>query len=458
MKRTPYAWLLLCAVSVGASAIACGSDGEDGAKGATGPAGAAGPTGPTGPTGATGATGAEGPTGATGPEGPTGATGPGGSGDGGLTSSCLSPCHGFSGIVEQWKTSTHFAVYVSNLGGEEADTWTGNGTCGNCHAIDGIEQRIAGTMKYSGTTGPASAADGQLNYKNSTSAAITEATYGGSAKVAVVHCTTCHDANQNTDPHVTGATYSPGSFPLRSKTGASDEVLIEKSSAVGTSDGTKAGAYSVGNACVWCHKSRKDVTNYIKPTGNNITNVYWGPHEGPQSDVYSGKGGYHFASVTYGSSTHQGLGRGCADCHMPKVAGNQNIGNHSFYPQLSACKQTGCHTNATSFNVGGGQSTVSALLQELRVALNNASMLTRSAAAPYAALTATELADAEFNLDKSRPITGLTGDQAGALYNYLIVSRGGAKGVHNPLYVKQLLWDSIKAITGGPPVAMPTRP
>lgn len=456
MKRTPFAWLLLCAVGVGASAIACGSDGEDGAKGAAGPAGAEGPTGATGPEGPTGATGPAGPEGPTGATGATGATGPAGTADGGLTSSCLSPCHGFGGIVEQWKTSTHFAVYVSNLGGEEVDTWTGGGTCGNCHAVDGIEQRIAGTMKYSGTTGPVAAADGQLNYKNSTSSAITEATYGGAAKVAVVHCTTCHNATN--DPHDTGATYTAGSFPLRVKTGANDEPMIEKSSAAGTSDGTKAGKYGVGNACMWCHKSRKDVTNYIKATGNNVTNVYWGPHVGPQTDIFSGKGGYHFAGQTYGSATHATLAKGCVDCHMPGVASNQNIGNHSFYPQLSACKQTGCHTSATSFNVGGGQSTVQGVLQELRVALNNASMLTRSEAAPYAALTTAELADTEFSLDETRPINNLTGDQAGALYNYLLVARGGARGVHNPLYVKQLLWDSVKAITGSAPTSMPVRP
>lgn len=457
MKRTPVAWLLLLAVGVGTSAVACGSDGEDGAKGATGPSGATGATGPAGATGAAGPTGA---TGADGPAGATGATGaPGGSGDGGLTASCLGPCHGFSGIVEQWKTSTHFAVYVSNLGGEEVGTWTSStASCGNCHAVDGIEQRIAGTMKYSGTTGPASPGDGQISYKNSTTSAISEASYGGAAKVAVVHCNTCHNAT-GSDPHATGAQYTPGSFPLRAKVGANDEALIEKSSAAGTSDGTKAGKYGNGNACVWCHKSRKDVTNYIPAAGNiNVTSIHWGPHLGPQTDIYSGKGGYHYASKTYATATHAGFANGCIDCHMPKVAANQNIGNHSFYPQLAACKTTGCHTSATNFNVGGGQSTVTNLLQELRVELNNKNMLTRIEAAPYGPLTTAELADTDFNLDDARPINGLSADNAGALYNYILVARGGAKGVHNPIYVKQLLWDAIFAVKGSAPASMPTRP
>ena len=72
---------------------------------------------------------------------------------------------------------------------------------------------------------------------------------------------------------------------------------------------------------------------------------------------------------------------------MPPVATNANVGNHSFYPQLSTCQHAGCHANATSFDVGGGQSAMKGGIQELRVALNNAGWLTRSEAAPYEALT-----------------------------------------------------------------------
>ena len=41
----------------------------------------------------------------------------------------------------------------------------------------------------------------------------------------------------------------------------------------------------------------KDVTNYIKGgNDNNINSTTWGPHEGPQTAIYSGKGGYEFAT------------------------------------------------------------------------------------------------------------------------------------------------------------------
>ncbi len=436
--------------------------GEDGKDGATGPAGATGPSGSAGPAGPAGPSGDAGPQGPTGPAGPEG---DGGHPDGALTTGCLGPCHGFTGIVEQWKTSRHFAVFISNLGGEEVPTWTGATACGNCHASDGIEQRVAGNVSFAGTTGPANLTKGQVNYLNSTNSRITESTYAGHTTVAVVGCMTCHNTSASNDPHITGLPYTAGSFPLRVPSGANDEAIIEKSAAAGSSGGTAAGKYGRGNACVWCHKSRKDVTNYITAS-NALTSTRWGPHEGPQSDVYTGKGGYHYAGKTYGASTHQGFTNGCVDCHMPSVASNAGVGNHSFYPQLSACQKAGCHVNATSFDVGGGQSAMKSLLIALRRELNNETAgrgwLTRSETAPYAALTEEELTDQHFAEDLVRPLatgaTPLTAAQAGALYNYLLLARGSGAGAHNPIYVRQLVFDSYQALTGSPPPGLTVRP
>ncbi len=45
-------------------------------------------------------------------------------------------------------------------------------------------------------------------------------------------------------------------------------------------------------------------------------------------------------------------------------------------------------------------------------------------------------------------ISTLTQDEAGAVYNYLLVARGGASGVHNTTYIAQLLDKSYFAFTG----------
>jgi hypothetical protein len=379
-----------------------------------------------------------------------------GGGMAGLPTSCLSPCHGFNGIVEQWKTSTHYSTFISNLGGEEVETWTGPTACGNCHAQDALELRVANNVATQAGGVVTNVAHGQLGYRNPTTGALAESTYNGRSKVAQVGCVTCHAVTEATDPHRTGLPYAPGAFPLRVPAGATDEARIEKSPDKTAVTGTNAGV-GTSNTCIWCHRSRKDVTNYIG-MDTVFTSAHWGPHEGPQADVYSGAGGYHFAGRSYGTSTHQEK-LGCIDCHMPEVAANAMSVNHSFYPQVSAC--TSCHSGVTNFDVNGGRSQTRAGVFELQKALNDAGYLTRSTAAPYQPLTSAQLADGNFPLDKTRPggapdggALHLTPDQAGAVYDYLIVARDASLGAHNPKYTRQLIFDAYFAITGLPPTTI----
>ncbi|MEI9947509.1 MAG: hypothetical protein WDO74_00615 [Pseudomonadota bacterium] len=442
-------------VTLGLTLFGCsGDDGKDGEVGPPGAKGEKGDTGAKGPKGDQGDQGDQGPQGDPGPQGEQGPAGSAGAGNvpvGTLNASCMKPCHTFSGIVEQWKTSRHYATYISNLGGEEVESWTGAKACGNCHASDGPELRLAGTVGHgSSTVGPSDLGHGQINYKDSGSGKITEVTYAGQTTVAVVGCNTCHDAIAH-DPHIAGVDYVPGSFPLRAPVGDDDYAVVERSSAVGTSDGSQAGNYRAGNACIWCHKSRKDVTNYVLAGTNSITSTTWGPHEGPQADVYSGagKGAYEYIPKAYRNSSHTNFSTGCVQCHMPPIAENLGIGNHSFYPQLSACQN--CHAGTTSFDVSGGQSLVKSELQTLRVKLNSLSLLTRDGLNP---LSSSDLSDQDFALDESLPASAVParpavqGPFAGALYNYFLIARGSGFGVHNPTYVKQVLYDSIEAIGG----------
>jgi hypothetical protein len=287
------------------------------------------------------------------------------------------PCHTFAGIVEQWKTSRHYAVYVANLNGAEVPTWTGATPCGTCHASDAIELRVAGNVGHGlSAAGPVALDRGQINYKTDGAGLSVGITYAGLTQVAMVGCNTCHAAIEN-DPHVSGGDYKPGTFAVRMPIGADDEAVIERSSAVGLADGTNAGKFGAGNACIWCHKSRMDVTNYIGAT-NNISSAYWGPHEGPQTDIYSGKGGYHYAGMTYDNSAHQSFtgtgssGNGCVRCHMPAVPENMGYGDHSFYARVSACQS--CHGPLNDFDVNSGQSNTKLRLRALRTARRRSPM------------------------------------------------------------------------------------
>lgn len=420
-------------VGVSGGLAACGS-GEDGAKGEPG---ATGPAGPAGPPGAQGL--------------------PGAVADGGgvLSGACTTPCHTFGGVVDQWRFSNH---------SHPQNTEIGTGACGNCHGIDGLEQRLANNYIVAPDAGvPTDVPKGHINFK-AASGAITEISYGGATTIGRIHCSTCHAFDSTNDPHVTGK-YVAGQAPLRVPGGVNDTVILEKTE--GASPTVPTGqelAYRAGNVCVFCHKSRKDVSLYITAS-NALSSSRWGPHDGPQADVYSGKGGYHFAGQAYGSSAHATVANACVSCHMQPVATNANVPDHTMKPNVGFCKT--CHTQYTgkTFDIQGGQSIVRNALFELQAALNAAGMLTRSSAAPYAALSTEDLADAQFHHDYVRPGGAAGGGNiiapaptAGALYNYLIVARSKDFGVHNPTYAKQLLWDSIKQIKGSDPVSLPSRP
>jgi hypothetical protein len=177
--------------------------------------------------------------------------------------------------------------------------------------------------------------------------------------------------------------------------------------------------------------------------------------------VFAGKGGYHYATLTYNSSgAHPGFAAGCVRCHMPDMTGNGNFPSHSFDAKLTSCQSQGCHATATNFDINGMQTTVKAALAELQALLNTAGYLTRETLA-NGPLTVDELGDGNYELDESRPHEpplSLDADTAGALWNYMIVAKGSGLGVHNPLYVRELLFDSISKLKGSAPTSIPVRP
>src|SRR5581483_4021931 len=150
----------------------------------------------------------------------------------------------------------------------------------------------------------------------------------------------------------TGATtFVPGSFPWRVPVGQNDVAFISKSPDTSAVTGQSAGARGKANICIWCHRSRKDVTNYISPGPTNNISQYWGPHEGPQADIFTAKGGYEYKFVNYGTAAHEQQ-LVCTTCHMAAVTTNGGFPDHSFYPQLAVCTKS-CHTGATSFDMNG---------------------------------------------------------------------------------------------------------
>jgi hypothetical protein len=144
--------------------------------------------------------------------------------------------------------------------------------------------------------------------------------------------------------------------------------------------------------------------------------VHWGPHEGPQADLFTGIGGYQFAGATYGQATHEQK-LSCVDCHMVPVADNVNVPDHSFAPNLSACLT--CHAGNTTFDVNGFQGDVQSALTAIETWFYDQGFLTRADSAPYTLLTTAQLGDGNWAEDE--PVPGatldgglLTQNQAGA--------------------------------------------
>lgn len=146
------------------------------------------------------------------------------------------------------------------------------------------------------------------------------------------------------------------------------------------------------------------------------------PHH-PQWNMLHGTDGLEYAGETYEDSPHMFVVEGkCGACHVSMVsfssAGPAKTG-HTFEPELRAC--TTCHPSATDFNVNDVQTEITALLNQLHVELDAASVT-----------------------------DSLTVAFLQAQYNYGFVESDASHGVHNFKYAKKLLETSLANFTPTP--------
>ena len=347
--------------------------------GCSGPTGAAGADGEAGPPGAQGAVGPAGPAGEAGPPGLAGLTGDAGVA---VPVSCLSPCHGFNGVVAQFQTSQHYVTYVTNLGSETPAEWTTPGAaCGNCHAIDALQHRVSGDVLTEGDGGVVNLASGELQYRDSVTKKPNYATYTGSATVAEVYCTTCHAVTNANDPHMTGIPWTPGSFPLQvSPDGGS--VYLEKSPTAARSPApTRAFSGRATRACGATDRastspttSRRRATRSRASTGGRTRGRR--PTSSPASAATSTR-----ARRTASRRTSRSSRASTATWSTWPTTRTSPITPSTR--SSSACRQ--CHAGATTFDVNGFESQIQAAMTQIETSLNSQGLLTRATAAPYRA-------------------------------------------------------------------------
>lgn len=279
-------------------------------------------------------------------------------------------------------------------------------------------------------------------------------------------CGVCHNKPNN---HVKNTEWAAGTHSTSNGEGASmPQALNRKQCAhchtaqgfmetvIGGADSANGAPYPIANAvtCQVCHSSHGNSGEYqIRTTDatsicdncHRLRISSRGLHHSHQSNVLDKNSGYEYPGHTYAANPHAMVAGRCIDCHMqPGPAGSDTLnparfkmGGHTFKVRYdggtpgdesddslvtSGCT---CHPGTTTFNIGGTQEEITALLDTLGWLID-----------PVAGTTIPQLS----RVDTS---TAAGVSKYHAVYNYTFVSYDGSRGVHNPPYTKALLRDAI---------------
>ena len=159
-----------------------------------------------------------------------------------------------------------------------------------------------------------------------------------------------------------------------------------------------------------------------------------------QGSVLEGTGGAYFEDTKDQSGAHTDIRGGCVGCHMaltPEGRFMYLLGGHSFrvitkgelgrHFNSAACQS--CHEDITLADVEKSQQAVKTMMAELEELLPKFIAEETGAPAP------------KFPKDPT-----LTEVQSRASFNYYFVLKDGTWGVHNPVYIRKLLEDSMAAL------------
>lgn len=295
-----------------------------------------------------------------------------------------------AGYFEEWKASKHARVTPSST---PMETRTG---CVGCH------------------TGP--------GFKNKTN----DAAAIKNEPVFAIDCDACHDFE-------------------------SDAPAQLRTHGTATLPGGKGIAAGRSATCMYCHNA----LNYAADPENFKALGY--PHYGPQASIFLGTGGYEVAGFRYSNSVHTAIEDSCVTCHMAKPSEDLlgKVGGHTFFiasedgaQNLNACLP--CHKTIRSFDrpayadfdgngiTEGIQKEVHGLIEALSKAVNE--VICGTFGHSRGKMIFKEAAGTD--------ITSVPKAVYGAVYNIIMVENDGSFGVHNPVYVVQLLQQSYKELMG----------
>jgi hypothetical protein len=227
-----------------------------------------------------------------------------------------------------------------------------------------------------------------------------------------------------------------------------------------------------------CHQARRPPVGTDRG-GSPIDQIadgyqHFGPHSGTQGDIVYGETGYEavatsskiMAAGEFGSNSAHGQGDACAQCHVymtdyDPITDFANVG-HTFLPRVESCIE--CHGSVfpdSSYNNlivsdydndgtdEGIQEEVMGLLDILADELVDYDLVNNAGEyLPSEIKTMTNMDDkfarisdslAATDGDTDAPVVTLR--ESG--FNFVLVLDDGSYGVHNPVYIVQLLQESI---------------
>jgi hypothetical protein len=230
-------------------------------------------------------------------------------------------------------------------------------------------------------------------------------------------------------------------------------------------DGSMVDGYGTGELCMSCHHTRNgaatnNVANYKAGKPTWIGGSSFGPHDGPQGDLFLGINGITYGKNIPSSAHRDAIGDACVTCHMQPTPATTNAnflltGGHTFavkavtatntMEMTDACAQ--CHGPITSFDMVredyNGDGVIEGVQTEVQHLLDQLSTLLPPSTAVKTSLSTT---------------TNWSIQQLNAAWNWQFVNNDGSHGVHNLAYAVGLLKASITDLTGDPAGLGPRTP
>ncbi len=220
-------------------------------------------------------------------------------------------------------------------------------------------------------------------------------------------------------------------------TGHGNDLMQAGTVSIPTQENFEAGT---GAQCLACHNERRvpDIDDERRSA----------PHYSSQGGVYTGTGGIRATDFDYSTSTHTEIENTCNACHMtPTEAG---WASHTFAVDNVEAACGDCHKDITDVNLAanadydgdgeaaGFQDEIEGLLSMIEEAISEAidggSFQTGGGAIQFSDAAGNEIQ--------------APNEVYQAAYNHVLVTNDGSLGVHNPIFVVQLLQQSYLELTG----------